>query len=140
METPTSVNGTFIPSRSLVIDTFDWGRIAWTCRPANTESTQMAVLDVTINVGGGHDFHRHPDQEETIYLLSGTIEQWIETEKRLLRPGDAVFIKRGVVHASFQRGDAPAHLLAILGPSVGPGGYEMEDCSAIAPWSGIDRS
>ena len=32
--------------------------------------------------GKCHDFHRHPGQEEVIYVLEGTIEQWLEQEKR----------------------------------------------------------
>lgn len=129
------MNGTFVLNKEMVRDQFDWGEIAWACRPQNTESAQLAILDVTITPGMGHNFHRHPDQEEMIYVLEGEIEQWIEKEKQILKPGDAVFIKKGIVHASFQRGEHPAHLLAILSPSVGEGGYAMEDVSGDAPWN-----
>ena len=129
------MNGQFVFNTEMDRDQFDWGEIAWTVRPQNTASTQLAVLDVTIVPGHGHNFHRHPDQEETIYVVQGEIEQWIEKESRVLKSGDAVFIGKGVVHASFQRGDEPAHLLAILGPSVGDGGYAMEDLSEEAPWN-----
>jgi len=118
-------------------DQFDWGEIAWASRPENTESKQLAILDVTIIPGMGHNFHRHPEQEEMIYVLEGEIEQWIEKEKKILKAGDAVFINKGIVHASFQRGDKPAHLLAILGPAVGEGGYELEDVSEQEPWKGL---
>mgnify|MGYP001161402645 CR=1 FL=1 len=131
------MNGTFVFNTEMVRDQFDWGEIAWASRPQNTDSAQLAVLDVTITHGMGHDFHRHPDQEEMIYVLEGEIEQWIEKEKRILKPGDAVFIKKGIVHASFQRGANPAHLLAILGPAVGDGGYAMEDVSTEAPWNAL---
>ena len=129
------MNGAFVPNKHMVRDQFDWGEIAWACRPQNTESEQLAILDVTITQGMRHNFHRHPDQEEMIYVLEGEIEQWIEKEKQILKPGDAVFIKKGIVHASFQRGERPAHLLAILGPAVGEGGYAMEDVSGEAPWN-----
>ncbi|MFP4643662.1 MAG: cupin domain-containing protein [Spirochaetales bacterium] len=129
------MNATFVMNKDMVRDQFDWGEIAWACRPQNTESAQLAILDVTITPGEGHNFHRHPDQEEMIYVLSGEIEQWLEDKKQILGPGDAAFIKKGVVHASFQRGSDPAHLLAILGPAVGEGGYAMEDVSDQAPWN-----
>lgn len=131
------MNGTFVVNSEMVRDQFDWGEIAWACRPENTGSKQLAILDVTITPGEGHNFHRHPDQEEMIYVLSGEIEQWIEDKKQILNAGDAVFIHKGIVHASFQRGAEPAHLLAILGPSVGDGGYAMEDVSADAPWNSL---
>ena len=50
-------------------------------------------------------------------LLSGTVEQWIEGEKRILSPGDAVFVSRGVVHASFNTGSEDAKFLVVLAVS-----------------------
>lgn len=131
------MKGTFVPQNEMAHEQFDWGEIAWASRPQNTETKQLAILDVTIVPGMGHNFHRHPNQEEMIYVLDGQIEQWIEKEKKVLNPGDAVFIHKGVVHASFQMGEKPAHLLAILGPAVGEGGYELEDVSDQEPWSGL---
>lgn len=129
------MKGKFLPSGELACDCFDWGEIRWTSRPGNTNTKQLAVLDVTIQPGKGHNFHRHPNQEEVLYVIEGQIEQWIGREKKLLGPGDAAFIDKGVVHASFhQHGDKPVRLLAILGPSVGEGGYELEDVSEQAEW------
>lgn len=131
------MKGRFVLKNEMVRDQFDWGEIGWASRPENTETKQLAVLDVTIIPGEGHNFHRHPDQEEMIYVIEGEIEQWIEKEKKILTAGDAVFLNKGIVHASFQRGDKPAHLLAILGPSVGEGGYVLEDVSGDEPWSSL---
>src|SRR5215216_271950 len=50
--------------------------------------------------GKGHDFHYHADQEELIYVISGTLEHWIDREKRIIGPGDSVFMPAGVVHAT----------------------------------------
>ena len=62
-------------------------------------------MDVTISPGGGHAFHRHPDQEEIIWVREGRVEQWLEQDKRELGPGEAVHIPKDVVHASFTVGD-----------------------------------
>lgn len=131
------MKGTFLLNQQLERDGFDWGEIAWVCRPASAEARQLAVLDVTITPAKGHAFHKHPDQEEVIYVISGCIEQWIEEKKQVLNPGDAVFIPADMVHASFALGDQDAHLLAIMGPSVGEGGYVMEDVSNEARWIGL---
>lgn len=129
------MKGKFFSSGLLERDAFDWGEIAWVCRPASTSSKNLAVLDVTITPQHGHNFHTHPDQDEVIYLVSGSVEQWIEQEKRVLIPGDSVFIPANMVHASFTLGDQDAHILAIMGPAVGPGGYELVDVSGQAPWN-----
>jgi quercetin dioxygenase-like cupin family protein len=92
------------------------------------------VLEVTLRPAGGHNFHRHPNQEELIYVIEGEIEQWIDQEKRVLRPGDSAFIGADVVHASFNVSDRNAKLLAILGPCIGSEGYELVDVAEQEPW------
>ncbi|MGH3093568.1 MAG: cupin domain-containing protein, partial [Gaiellaceae bacterium] len=77
------------------------------------------------------------DQEEVIVVQSGEIEQWLEGERTMLVPGEAVFIGAGTVHASFNTGDQAARLTVSLGPCVGDGGYELVDVSAEEPWSSL---
>jgi quercetin dioxygenase-like cupin family protein len=72
-----------------------------------------------------------------LYLLSGTLEQWLEGEKRILSPGDAVFVNRGVVHASFNVGGVDAKFLVVLSPSAGDGGYESEEVAHETPWNAL---
>jgi quercetin dioxygenase-like cupin family protein len=116
-------------------DSFDWGNVGWRCIPAITGSKHMAVLDVTLEPGFGHNFHKHPDQEEMIIVQAGEIEQWIEREHQVLSVGDSVYIDRDVVHASFNIGAETARLQVVLGPSVGDGGYELVDVAADQPWA-----
>jgi quercetin dioxygenase-like cupin family protein len=92
------------------------------------------VIEVTLNPAGAHSFHKHPKQEEVIYVIEGEIEEWVDGEKRTLRSGDSVFIPPDVVHASFNLSDQKARLLAILGPCVGPEGYELVDVADQEPW------
>ena len=118
-------------------DTLDWGVLSWRCIPPITGSKQLTVIDVLLSPGGGHDFHRHPDQEEMIIVTSGRIEQWIEREKAELGPGDSVYIDAGVVHASFNTSSEDARLQVVLGPAVGEGGYELVDVSGEEPWASL---
>jgi quercetin dioxygenase-like cupin family protein len=120
--------------------TFDWGVLDWRCVPALTGSRHLTVVDVALEPGFGHDFHKHPDQEEMIVVTSGRIEQWIETERRELAPGDSVYIDRDVVHASFTLGEETARLEVVLGPAVGENGYELVDMSAEEPWRSLRPS
>jgi quercetin dioxygenase-like cupin family protein len=116
---------------------FDWGVIGWRCIPEVTGSESLAVLDVVLGPGQGHDFHTHPDQDEMIVVKAGGIEHWIEQDRHELGPGDSVYIDAGVVHASFNTGSEDALLQVVLGPSVGEGGYELVDVSAEEPWASL---
>jgi quercetin dioxygenase-like cupin family protein len=127
----------FVLASDVVKDAFDWGDIGWRCVPGITGAKTFTVMDVTLGPGKGHDFHKHPDQDEMIIVKSGRIEQWIEREKQELGPGDSVYIDADVVHASFTVGSDTAELQVILAPSVGEGGYELVDVSTEEPWSGL---
>lgn len=132
------MSGKFIPAAAAVREQPDWGSLGWCCRPADTEAKNLVVIEVTLAPGGGHAFHCHPKQEEVIYCLEGQVEQWLGREKRMLCPGDSVFLAAGTVHASFNTGDKPAKLLAILGPCVGrENGYEVTEVAAEAPWKDL---
>jgi quercetin dioxygenase-like cupin family protein len=135
------MNAKFVAGSTIVSDRLDWGELAWISRPADTGSAQITEILVTLAPGCGHDFHRHPRQEELLYVLAGEIEQWLQGEKRLLKAGDAVFVGRGVVHASFNRSVEKAMFLVVLSPSVGEAGYEVEDVAGQTPYAQeLDRA
>ncbi len=129
------MNGKFILSSEIEREQLDWGEMGWVSHPSSTQSKVLTVMEVTLGPGGGHNFHKHPDQEEVISVVSGEIEQWLETEKMILKPGDSIFIKPNIIHASFNTGSQPAKLAVVLGPCVGATGYEVVDVSGEAPWN-----
>lgn len=131
------MTGTFMMSSTTPAEALDWGQLRWMSHPPSTGARQLTVIEVTISPGQGHDFHKHLDQEEVIYCISGKVEQWLGTEKRIFGPGDSVFIGADVVHASFNVGDSDARLLAILGPCVGDQGYELVDVAGEKPWKDL---
>lgn len=117
--------------------TLDWGKVGALCNPSGTGARQLTILEGRLFPNKGHDFHKHVNQEEVIFVVSGQIEQWIDKEKRILGPGDSAFIPPDTVHASFNAGDGEAKILAIFGPSVGENGLEMVDMATEAPWNSL---
>ena len=128
------MKGKFVLGEEITRDRPDWGEMGWISRPSDTQARNICEIEVTLEPGFAHNFHKHPRQEEVIYVMAGEIEQWLETENRTLNPGDALFIGPDVVHASFNVGTQTARLLVILSPCVGEGGYELVDVSGEAPW------
>ena len=118
----------------------EWGKLGWVVRPQNVpESANICVLDVLVEPGQGHDFHRHPNQEEVVLVRSGTVEQWVGEEMKMLTAGDVVFIPKDTVHATFVplESEESANLFVMLGPSFGEGGYEAVDASTEEPWASL---
>jgi quercetin dioxygenase-like cupin family protein len=131
--------GKFVVATDTKLEVNDWGRLGWLSNPPNTGAKQLTVIDVSLDPGKGHNFHKHPDQEEVILVVAGKVEQWVDRDKRILGPGDSAFIPGDVVHASFNVGDQPAKIVAILGPCVGPIGYEVVDVSNDSPWKTLRK-
>ena len=125
----------FLIGKDLERDHLNWGSIATVSGPLVNQAKDVVTLHVNLKPGKGHNFHRHPQQEEVIYVLKGRIEQWVNQEKKILEAGDAAFIGAGVVHASFNIGETDAQVLAILGPAVGDSGYEVEEVASLSPWN-----
>jgi quercetin dioxygenase-like cupin family protein len=131
------MKGKFITAAEVEREQLDWGELGWITRPSITGGTDIVVIEVILKPGKGHDFHKHPNQEETITVIEGEIEQWLEAEKQLLKPGDSIFIDADIVHASFNVGSQPAKLMVTHGPCDGEGGYVVDEVGDQAPWNSL---
>ncbi len=78
---------TFTDSSEARCEQVPWGTLAWFSSPDSTGTKNLVVVEVRFDPDRGHNFHKHPNQEEVIYVLEGEIEQWVGTEKRRLRAG-----------------------------------------------------
>ena len=129
------MKGRFITTEQVEREQLEWGELGWISRPAMTGADDITVIEVTLEPGHGHNFHKHPSQEEVIYVMTGEIEQWLETQKQILKPGDSIFIDTDVVHASFNQSSEKARLMVVLGPCDGEAGYVVEEVADQAPWN-----
>ena len=129
----------FIKKKNKETETLDWGNLTRLSGPNKTNAKDLVVIEVNIEPGQGHDFHKHPKQEEVIYIVKGIVEQWVGQEKQILEAGESVFIPADMVHASFNIGKKDACLIAILGPSVGEDGYELVEVFDQAPWNKLRK-
>ena len=91
----------------------------WHYSISRSPEAAFYLVKVIMKKGDKHDFHRHPEMNEILYILKGRAEQWVEDEKQMLREGDSVYIDADVVHAIFNASTEDLEFLAILGPSSG---------------------
>ena len=54
---------------------FPFGTLRWISHPSSTGALQLTAMDVKLLPGKGHAFHRHPDQEEVLFVVAGRLEQ-----------------------------------------------------------------
>jgi len=118
------------------VEELPWGPHDWLSRPGLTEADDLLMVRVHMPPGEAHKFHRHPEMEEIIYVLSGTCEQWVDTEKKLLTAGQLAHIPKDIVHGTYNVGEDTLVFLAILSPAKFKG-PALIDLSEEEPWKSI---
>jgi quercetin dioxygenase-like cupin family protein len=127
----------FVMGGDVPTESFDWGSAGMRCAPPGTGCESFVVMDVRLDPGFFHAFHKHPDQDEMIIIKSGRVSQWLEGEHTELGPGDSVYIDKDVVHGSYNDFSEPALLQVVLAPAIADGGYVAVDVSADEPWASM---
>jgi quercetin dioxygenase-like cupin family protein len=128
----------FVTAGELQVEELPWGPHEWLCRPGLTAAEGLLLVRVRMPPGEAHQFHRHPAMEEIIYVISGTAEQWVDRESRLLRAGEAAHIPRDVVHGTYNAGADTLVFLAILSPAKFEG-PALVDMAQEEPWRSLKQ-
>ena len=137
------VNGrAFIDGAGVQRERLDWGELGGSAIRRSTGAEQLAVIDVTLEPGFGHDFHKHAEQEEVIWVRrADEIEQWLERgpASSVSRPATRVSSRPIVVHASFNTGAETARLTVVLGPASAPAATSSSTSRARSPGAPCGR-
>jgi quercetin dioxygenase-like cupin family protein len=108
----------------------------WHCKPGMVADTNLMFVRAQLPPGEAHRFHYHPHMEEVLYILTGTAEQWIEKEKRLMKPGDAIYLPAGLIHGTYNTSNETLDFLAVLSPAKSEGPVTIE-VSDQPPWNSL---
>ena len=108
----------------------------WHCKPGMVADTNLMFVRAQLPPGEAHRFHFHPKMEEILYILSGTAEQWIEKEKRIMKAGDSIYLPVGMVHGPYNIGAETLDFLAVLSPAKSEGPVTVE-VSEEEPWRSL---
>jgi quercetin dioxygenase-like cupin family protein len=93
------------------------GPLTFKARDEQTEGA-MTAFESTPAPGEGPPLHRHPSQDEVIYVLAGRLRVRLEETIHEAPAGSFVFIPRGATHAWQNAGDDPARLLVLFAPAA----------------------
>jgi quercetin dioxygenase-like cupin family protein len=79
---------------------------------ARNGSQSLYITHLTIIPGGTVGTHIHPDTEEAMIIVEGTLEAILGDEIVTLGPGDTVLAPAGVKHGFVNRSQSNAALVA----------------------------
>jgi quercetin dioxygenase-like cupin family protein len=83
------------------------------------EGTEGAffMADVVVAPGGGTPPHVHHREDESFYLLEGTLTVQVGGDTITASSGDFVYLPRGIAHSFMNAGDVPAKALVLASPA-----------------------
>jgi quercetin dioxygenase-like cupin family protein len=79
-------------------------------------STLMTFIQIA-PPGGGVPMHIHHNEDESIFVLEGSLVFQVGEDKFEVQKGGTVYMPRGQTHGFRITGDQPAHILFTLGLS-----------------------
>jgi len=92
--------------------TFDWGRLYWYAGGPMGNSEHQTLGLCVLKPGCENPRHYHPNCEEVLHVLAGSIEHFVDGEGWLpMQPGDTITIQTGVWHHARNVGGEEARLL-----------------------------
>jgi quercetin dioxygenase-like cupin family protein len=126
----------FVSFEETIVENFPNKVHHWYSSPDMVKDTNLLFVRCRLFPGQAHKFHRHPKMEEILYVLSGTAEQWVENEKKVMTAGHSLYLPANIVHGTYNIGPDELDFLAILSPakSEGPG---TVDVSMEEPWKSL---
>jgi quercetin dioxygenase-like cupin family protein len=80
---------------------------------------QFAMLDILMHPGAEPPYHVHEHEDETFYILEGTVDVMVDGDIHRLKAGGAIFLPRGIPHTFRVRSETARSLLTVT-----PSGFE----------------
>ncbi len=77
----------------------------------------LTVVENVIGPGEGPPLHAHADEDESWYVLEGTLRFLLGDDLAEAPAGTFVFVPRGLPHCFQNIGDTPARILVMFTPS-----------------------
>ena len=94
-------------------------RVIWKAISADTAG-RYAMMELTTEPGTGSPLHVHHNEDESFFVLAGTLTIFLDAEVIEAQSGSFVLIPRDVVHAFTNRGTETVRSLV----TMSPGGLE----------------
>lgn len=107
----TTPSGPVIHAGETPTEQFPWGSITWLDSQEITGTEVLTFGVVTIEPGHGNPEHHHPNCDEILYLLAGSLQHTLAEEVFTLNTGDLIHIPQGVWHRAWNEGTETAKVV-----------------------------
>lgn len=92
---------------------YPWGWIRWMMNAELDPAVTQTVGIVQLEAGQCNQLHQHPNCEELIYVISGTVEHTLGDQRVVLHAGDILRIPKNTPHKAFNNSKDPVRTVVI---------------------------
>lgn len=100
------------------------------------QAAQFSMGYVTLEPSGGQVPWHNQEQEEVYFIVQGTGEMCLGSERTTLRAGQAVYIPSGVFHQLTNTGHSPMTMIYCYGPA-GDVAHWHQELDGTLPRAGV---
>lgn len=101
------------------------------------QATQFSMGYVTLEPEGGQVPWHNQEQEEVYFVIEGTGEMCLGSERQIMTAGQAVYIPSGVFHQMSNVGKTPLKMMYCYGPA-GDVAHWKQELSGTLPKAGVE--
>jgi mannose-6-phosphate isomerase-like protein (cupin superfamily) len=101
------------------------------------QTTNFSLGHVTLDPNGGQVPWHNQEQEEIYFVIEGTGEMCLGTERSSLAAGQAVYIPSGVFHQLTNIGNTPLRMIYCYGPA-GDVAHWRQELEGTLPRAGVE--
>lgn len=80
---------------------YPWGWIRWMMNAELDPTVSQTVGIVQLEAGQCNQLHQHPNCDELIYVICGTVENTLDDQRVVLHAGDILRIPKNTPHKAF---------------------------------------
>jgi quercetin dioxygenase-like cupin family protein len=89
----------------------DWGFMQWVCSGTLFPDAELTVGYVEMKPGSGNPRHLHPNSDEVLFLIEGSLEHSLGDEVFQMTAGSSIHIPRSVPHGATNHGKEVARMV-----------------------------
>ena len=109
------------PTAPLAVQKFDavkevkypWGWIRWLMNAELDPAATQTFGIVQIEAGQRNPFHKHPNCEELIYVVSGSVEQIVAGQRVMMHEGGILRIPADIPHQAINHTQEPVRTVVV---------------------------
>ena len=101
------------------------------------QAKNFSVGNVTLDPKGGQVPWHNQEQEEVYFIVEGTGEMCLGSERQILTAGQSAYIPSGVFHQLTNVGTMPLRMIYIYGPA-GDVAHWKQELAGTLPKAGVE--